>query len=80
MSETGQKVMKILKDNGLTRRLMESFQCEVREIVRWMLSDGVIDSTAVVTLVCEEKGYEFSVRIDLNAERIKEIYCYPLQK
>lgn len=78
MSETGQKVMKILNGNRLTRRLMEYFQCEVREIARWELSNGVIDSTAIVALVCREKKCEFSIRIDLNAEMIREIYFYPL--
>jgi len=76
-SETGQKVMRILGDNRLTDRVMKSFRCEVREIVRWVSPDTAMDATAIVALVCEEKGYTLSVRIDLNAEVINEIYFYP---
>jgi len=76
-SETGQKVMGILRENRLTNAAMTSLGCEVREIVRWVSPNTATDATAIVALVCEEEGFTLSVRIDLNAGTINEIYFYP---
>lgn len=74
-----EEVSRIMRENRVLARLLESAGCEIKKISAWEFAGKEIineqKKIATAILLCEKiKGYGIKVGIDLDAGRIKEVY------
>lgn len=73
-NEIMEEVLRIMRENRVLARLLESAGCEIKKIGGW---ESESHKKATVILVCEKiKGYGISVIIDLKAGKVEKVYIH----